>query len=115
MKALLAVLVLASCGRFEGSDGANGSSCTTRQDSVGVFVECTDGTDSFIPFPDDGQKGDTVVGPAGADGAVGQPGQSCLLVERDITCRHNTKRYKSYLVCLNAEVFIKNVSISRGC
>lgn len=115
MKALLAVLVLASCGRFEGSDGANGSSCTTRQDSVGVFVECTDGTDSFIPFPDDGAtgpQGDTVIGP---QGPVGSVGQSCLLAERNITCRNNTKKFKQYLVCPNGEVYLREVRVSNGC
>jgi hypothetical protein len=119
MKALLAVLVLASCGRFEGSDGTNGSSCTTRQDSVGVFVECSDGTDSFIPFPDDGatgpqgEKGDT--GEVGANGTNGTNGTSCLLAERNISCHNHTKKFKQYLVCPNGEVYLKEVRVSNGC
>jgi len=74
MKLLLAALFLTACGQFDGSDGQNGSSCTTRNDSVGVFVECSDGTDSFIPFPKNG--GDGTTGPQGEKGDVGQTGEA---------------------------------------
>lgn len=119
MKVLLAVLLLTGCGvyrdRIKPKDGAPGSSCTTRQDSVGVFIECTDGTESFIPFPKDGVDGETVVGPAGEAGSVGAPGQSCLLEQRNVTCVNHTKRYKSYLVCPNGELYLKDVKVSNGC
>jgi hypothetical protein len=119
MKALLAVLVLASCGRFEGSDGTNGSSCTTRQDSVGVFVECSDGTDSFIPYPENGQTGETGAqgekGDTGDAGINGANGTSCLLAERNISCHNHTKKFKQYLVCPNGEVYLKEVRVSNGC
>ena len=78
MRVLLAVLLLTGCGvyrdRIKPKDGAPGTSCTTRQDSVGVFVECSDGTDSFIPFPKDGATG--VTGPQGIKGDVGQTGEA---------------------------------------
>lgn len=78
MKLLLSVLLLTGCGvykdRIKPKDGTPGTSCTTRQDSVGVFVECSDGTDSFIPFPKDGATG--VTGPQGIKGDVGQTGEA---------------------------------------
>jgi hypothetical protein len=125
---LIAALLMTGCGvykdRIKPKDGKPGTSCTTRQDSVGVFVECTDGTDSFIPFPKDGEtgatgpQGETVVGQtgeAGSDGLPGAPGQSCLLEERNVTCVNGTKKYKSFLVCPNGELFLKDVKVNSGC
>jgi hypothetical protein len=71
---LLLIFLVSACGQFDGVDGQNGSSCTTRNDSVGVFVECSDGTDSFIPFPKNGSDGAT--GPQGEKGDVGQTGEA---------------------------------------
>lgn len=123
MKLLLAALFLTACGQFDGSDGQNGSSCTTRNDSVGVFIECTDGTDTFIPFPEDGKSGSSCsVDETGlvlcTDGSAYQikDGLGCDLVEKEVVCSHNrTKRFKQYLKCSEKEVFIKNVSIRGGC
>lgn len=126
MKILLAVCLLAGCGTYyknpkinlRGKPGNNGSSCATRQESTGVYVECTDGSISFIPFPKDGVDGESVVGPAGESGPQGLPGEdavSCTLVERNVTCHNHTKRYKSYLVCPNGELYLKDVKVSNGC
>jgi hypothetical protein len=146
---LLLALIAVGCGRYHTKHkGDPGTSCTTRQDSVGVFVECTDGTDSFIPFPKDGEtgatgpQGETVVGPVGEagsscsvsnsglvtctdgssyqiengiDGVPGTPGQSCLLEQRNVSCVSHTKRYKSFLVCPNGELYLKDVTVRSGC
>jgi hypothetical protein len=110
MKLLLAALLLTACGQFDGADGQNGSSCTTRNDSVGVYVECSDGTDSFIPFPADGEKGDK--GDSGSDGVNGS---GCLLVEKNVTCRNHTRKADQYLKCANGEVFLKQTKLVSGC
>lgn len=107
MKLLLTALLLTSCGQFDGSDGVNGSSCSTRNDSVGVFVECSDGTDSFIPFPKDGDKGD-----AGSDGINGV---GCALIEKNVTCTHRTRKADQYLKCVNGEVFLKQTKLVSRC
>jgi hypothetical protein len=109
MKLLLAALLLTACGQFDGADGQNGSSCTTRNDSVGVYVECSDGTDSFIPFPADGNS---VVGP---QGEAGQDAVSCLLVEKNVTCHNHTRKADQYLKCANGEVFLKQTKLVSGC
>lgn len=110
MKLLLAALLLIGCGQFDGANGINGSSCSTRNDSVGVFVECTDGTDSFIPFPADGEKGDK--GDAGSDGINGV---GCALIEKNVTCTHRTRKADQYLKCVNGEVFLKQTKLVSGC
>jgi len=135
MKLLLAVFMVSACGTYHmnriNPKGQDGSSCTTRQDSVGVYVECSDGTDSFITFPKNGEPGQDGSSCAVSDtglvqctdgsayqienGEDGEPGQSCLLQERNVTCRSHTKKFKQFLVCPNAEVYIKDVTVRSGC
>jgi hypothetical protein len=107
MKLLLAIFLVSACGQFDGADGQNGSSCTTRNDTVGVFIECTDGTDTFIPFPEDGKDGKT--------GSNGIDGLGCELVEKNVTCRNHTRKADQYLKCANGEVFLKTTKLVSGC
>ena len=134
MKLLLAALLLTGCGTYHknpkinlrGKPGNNGSSCTTRQESTGVYVECGDGTISFIKFPDPGKPGSACsVNDSGlvtcSDGSAyqiknGEDGEDCDLTEKHITCSSNrTKKFKQYLKCGEEEIFIKDVSIRGGC
>ena len=141
MKAVLLAVLLTGCGVYSSKikprEGKPGTSCSTTQDSVGVYVKCTDGTESFIPFPEDGEsivgpKGDT--GEAGSSCSVndsglltctdgssfqvenGTDGVSCDLVEKNVTCNaHHTKKFKQYLKCGEKEVYIRNVIVRGGC
>jgi hypothetical protein len=69
MRLLISLFLISACGTYHKNRinprGKDGTSCTTRQDSVGVYVECSDGTDSFIPFPKDGKDGESIQGPQG--------------------------------------------------
>jgi hypothetical protein len=109
MKLLLAIFLVSACGQFDGSDGINGTACSTRNSPTGIFVECSDGTSNFIKFPADG---DSVIGPQGEDG---QDAVSCVLVEKNVTCHNHTRKADQYLKCVNGEVFLKQTKLVSGC
>lgn len=109
MKLLLAALLLTGCGQFDGSDGIDGTACSTRNSPTGAFVECSDGTSSFIQFPADG---DSIVG---EQGEPGKDAISCILVEKNVTCTHHTRKADQYLKCVNGEVFLKQTKLVSGC
>ena len=121
MKLLLTLLLLVSCGhdhrfiRYKPKDGQNGTSCSTRNDTVGVYIECTDGSETFIPYPKDGKDGESIQGQQGEPGQPGENGQDCNLVNRNETCVHHTKKYDVYLVCPDSEELIVKKSVRNGC
>lgn len=48
---------LTSCGRMHGRDGVSPAPCTVSSDATGAFINCPDGTSTFVPNGRDGQDG----------------------------------------------------------
>lgn len=78
IKLVIVYVVLAflasSCAKEhgpQGSAGANGSSCSVKQEESGARITCTDGSSAFIADGDQGPQG--VSGAPGKDGKDASP------------------------------------------
>lgn len=69
--------LITSCGAYvepgpQGPRGISGNSCTTKQESEGVRINCTDGTSTLIHSGSEGLQG--IPGVQGEEGPKGDPG-----------------------------------------